>query len=477
MDYVWHGLEVVAGLVGSAVSNAFRQLGTAVHAIGSSLRILFTGSLSSSHSWDLGDIAFTFEGSDSEQDERCVTLNESHLFGHITGDFEMRISHWALQEFNATGTVDNLNLRVKSATQASYAHESSGEVLVYHVNLPPLCFSVAGAPICLIGRVFVELGYDYHVTSTVSFDGEATASGSIVWGTKYVRETGGWQTIFENGLTYQGDHGDLNGAADVRMTSYLHGIFELSLQGIGGPTVGVKPFLEGVLRYGASADAPAAACDTLASVNAGVHMAIGLATDEFRLFGTPVIPAHRWWGPSYTAKWPLSTTCLAPAGSPATSTSAAQLLPGHTWKSVQADVGTCGDAPGYVSGSVQLLDARTPGSLSLYVALNWGAARYGNNPFVCVLSTRYLGTVTSRAGSTLAFEMTPEIPAAAANCSETYNPASDYNGAGTWSGTMSADYSTITLSRVVACEFGILCCRQAMLQMRATGFMPTSFWL
>jgi hypothetical protein len=42
---------------------------------------------------------------------------------------------------------------------------------------------------------------------------------------------------------------------------------------------------------------------------------------------------------------------------------------------------------------------------------------------------------------------------------------------------MSADYSTISLSRVVACEFGILCCRQAMLQMRATGFMPTSFWL
>lgn len=308
------------------------------------------------------------------------------------------------------------NSKADMSFQARY--QRSGSKHVTTIDAGTLDFMLGPVPVVIHTTVPVNISYHMDADVEGSVAVAASAQGSLSYGITYSASQG-----FNQIATSNFQHGgglksiSLNMQASLQL-SVLSTVV-INVEYIGGPTVGIKPFVEFVASYG-SGNACARYGGFQVAANWGLQITIGALVDIE--LGSETIYKHNFGSDTvYSIKRPLLSACVYASAEVTSSTPMVSALPGnHTSKGavtrlvnedstpVKGALDTCSDGllpgttwtgyatrtsgsskcagyPDYKHITLQIIEADGVGDLTFV-----GSENYGTGDFACVLQATYL---------------------------------------------------------------------------------------
>merc|ERR1719502_563683 len=206
-------------------------------------------------------------------------------------------------EFNVGGEISG------AATANS---ENSRHVGTVHT--PEIMLSIAGVPITIDISVPIEAGYKFSASSHAHIGITAKANGNAKAGLNYDRG-GGLQWVSDYNFQHSGALHHISGDASANLQLYLNPVINMEIEHMGGPVIGLKPYIEASASY--DSDAMTGSCrkgQLQASSNWGLQASIGGRVDVE--FGGRTLYKKSY--PSvgiYSIKKPIKSGCITlPAG-------------------------------------------------------------------------------------------------------------------------------------------------------------------
>ena len=295
--------------------------------------------------------------------------------------------------------------------------------LIRSLQTPSLTFFLAGVPIRMSIGTPVYLGFDATVSGALHLTADMAMSATMKSGFTY---TGG-DTHFINDLSFSesGSGVNLVKVDDVSATVrfFLLPIPALNVDYMGGPTVGLKTYVEAVVD---NAQTASQTCSTGPSVvtNAGLDGTIG-ADIHIGLAGKNLY-SKKYDSVSTFSLHHILKKAFCPGSSSSSTASSGRRLQqsssglgawsqiGNVWQGAQVYTGAgsrCSqsDYPAYVSISLQLVDVINTGSgpiVDLLATINRGDSSATSNSFTQLNQQLY--TVSAYSGGATSFTATDD---------------------------------------------------------------------
>ena len=313
----------------------------------------------------------------------------SNCFAHLGLTLDVRAKI-------VTGTVQNVSVVLSGSAQFQTTFDltfnGAAQLDLKHLvaTLKPssLKFVIGAVPMVLGVVVPIYVGLNASVTGKAKITGDMGALANVRAGVQIVPDSSGTlQTSFINQLNFSRSGSGLtlqSGAADAGVRLYLLPMPNTNIDYIGGPTLGLKTYFEGIMS--ASTGCPISS-KSLRS-NIGVDGTIG--ADLHVLSFKKKINSLATFSQHATIK---PAACSSTSGQQGrkllVSLSDPWAQVGNVWTGQQVYTGAgrrcvAANYPPYVSASLQIIDVSiygTGGALTLLATINSGTASLGATPY------------------------------------------------------------------------------------------------
>jgi hypothetical protein len=239
------------------------------------------------------------------QIDASMTCN--HCFFTIDAgvQFELDISAGNLDRMEVLVSGEAIG-RIGFSGEISATYSNSGEKQVTTIKGGPWALAIAGIPIVITSSMVVSAGYELDVSADATLTYTGQASGSIGFGVAYDRNTNALSGISHHNLDYSGEPPSFPLNVHGSVNVYLRSVLVLEIDLIGGPTVGLKPYIEFTADYGDN-DCPGSALMLSSAV--GMQATVGAQVD----IGYKDVHLYQknWTSRAvYSHKWGVAAGCL-----------------------------------------------------------------------------------------------------------------------------------------------------------------------
>jgi len=168
--------------------------------------------------------------------------------------FKLGISNYNLQEMRLVATGD-FKAHLETALSVSAQLNQANEIQAEPVQLQPITIYVAGIPVVISTVIQIQLGYSLEVEGAVALNVQGHLQGSIEYGMSYVRDRGmgeDFQLITKQSFSSSGAVSDFTAGVNAHLELYVMPVVMMKVYYLGGPSIGLKIFLEANLEAGTS---------------------------------------------------------------------------------------------------------------------------------------------------------------------------------------------------------------------------------
>lgn len=181
--------------------------------------------------------------------------------------------------------------------------------LMTTLKLADTAFAVGPVPFVIQTTVPVHAGTDITAAENGKVQARATMNGDIKYGLQYTQGDG-FQYINSHSFTHTGGLT----AADLELRAVAQvnvwPVVVIQIDHIGGPTVGVKGFVESSVDAQQAMCSPTGGYGTSFTTSWGAQITIGGALD-IGFAGHTFLDEHWQSAPIWSHKWPVAAGCLA----------------------------------------------------------------------------------------------------------------------------------------------------------------------
>lgn len=306
---VWHAVQEVA----SAVEQAAEAASTVVKAIA-------TGDFNMQNVEDLAGLSWNYNSASGGATVAALDLGSGftcdECFFNLDAslNYDIEIADYKLNKL-AVWLQGNLDINLH-ATLESRSFSVANSSVIATVTPPELTFTVAGIPMVIDTTIPIEVGYNATATENGQVSAQVSMKGTIKKGMLYSNADGQLHWIDEKELKPSGALTGPN-QATAAFQLYIFPKVSLLCDHIGGPTVGLKGFLELTADYQPqhTETCPTGEDDggLFAQLNTGFQAALGAKVD---LNLADILKWKKDWPTllSFTMKWPLLSGCHSASG-------------------------------------------------------------------------------------------------------------------------------------------------------------------
>lgn len=439
---IGHAISSVAKAVWHGVSTVAHDVVNVVKGVATVVKTLVTGQYNTDHTFDVASLNWNYGKnllSSSKLTFDGIDCDGSYAHMGLTVEFELSIDQWSLDTAKLIATADAA-FKASAAFQQGNGIEMDKTFPLTSFSIGSIDFSIGPVPVHIQGDVDLDLGVKLTAQEGVDASVWISANTSASYGIQY--QDGHWSNPAQHQWSHDGHYPTLNPLSSVGLTVSLTPSITFMIDYIGGPTVGVTPYLElGVDLNDASSTTNSPTCDGLSiMMNWGVEVKLGAKID-IHLLGHTLY--QHTWGPSliYQLKKPIGSGCLrgkshslsllSPASNapppppppppggiitPLPATSAGWVL-GTVWSgNITTPVGCSSHTAADMS--IQYVGKLSSNTLAFVGARNYRGSATSSTSYSCVTRSALTATFSrSTSGVMLSLEADEATSVAYSNCS------------------------------------------------------------
>jgi len=294
--------------------NLIQEISTVVADVYTFGKDFLTGDTQYSDSWVLASLDYNFDSNNNYVINETISISgqvactNCYVHGSVTLFFSLDIQSYSLQQMHIL--LQGL-LAVGIGGYITGTSDPNGEISVGTITLPDLDFVLAGIPIVIHTTMPISVGFDMPMQLDASLNLGTLASGNLTLG--FVYYDGGFHTVKDWAYTYNGNWGNaININFDAQLQVYMVATCIVAIDYIGGPALGIKPFVEFAINASYGNTNPN--CPISIAGSFGVFATISASID-ITVLGQTVF--NKNWGPFtiYSAKKPILSRCFGAGGS------------------------------------------------------------------------------------------------------------------------------------------------------------------
>jgi len=220
-------------------------------------------------------------------------------------NFVLAIKSRSLETLILTAT-GSAKLNIDVLLKASGSFKKGSSMRIGDIQFKPIVFVIAGIPMLLNITVPIDAGYNVAASASGTFHNYVGAQGSLGFGFQYTK-SGGKRWISEHTFNHNGALKVLDGKVQATLEVYLLPTVVLTVDYIGGPYLGVQPYVEATLAY--NDNMKTCASKLSYNLNWGMMIVIGAQID----ITIAKIQIYSWKSKPYTIysmKRPISSGCV-----------------------------------------------------------------------------------------------------------------------------------------------------------------------
>ena len=300
---VWNGIKAIAKIVIEVVE-------TVVIIV----KVLVTGDyvchktfMKNTWSWNYNEK--TGQARSPATIDKNIKCDDCYYYMELELQFDLVLTNYELIDLAVyvQGTGD---VKVDAELDIAVSGVIENSTLIAQIEMPPIEFSLGPIPIVIEMDVPIHLGYEIDWKANAHFAAYATAKGNFQYGVGY-NPTDKFHLIHITNFTHNGTLSSIDASFTIDATVYILATLVVNIDNIGGPDIGVKPYIEGVLSTENTWTDPCYGSLKL-SANWGIMGTIGAHIDiEFA--GKQIIKHEFPSTAIFSIKKPIMTGCLAEA--------------------------------------------------------------------------------------------------------------------------------------------------------------------
>jgi hypothetical protein len=229
-----------------------------------------------------------------------------HLDLGLSASFD--IEQYSLNSLTISATGDAaLNVGLQASASAKWSNSNS--VSVFDLKTPEVTFIIGAVPFSVDFDIPVTAGYEIDVAGAATLSSSVNGYGSITYGISYTGGSSDVQRINSQTLQHSGTMPTLTADVTATATVYLLPALKMTIDMIGGPYVGLKPYVEAAVAIGTSTSCGSSSVAASATLNAGFAVSLG-AEINIELDGATIYSHDFGSIGLYSKKEPVATGCI-----------------------------------------------------------------------------------------------------------------------------------------------------------------------
>eukprot|EP01102_Stenamoeba_stenopodia_P002936 TRINITY_DN12872_c0_g1_i1.p1 TRINITY_DN12872_c0_g1~~TRINITY_DN12872_c0_g1_i1.p1 ORF type:complete len:875 (+),score=209.12 TRINITY_DN12872_c0_g1_i1:129-2753(+) len=295
--------------IGGDVDNVVNQIPTVVHSIATG----DFGPRSGSVSYPI--ISYNYDESTKKATKHSIPIDSYvncvecyfHVDLGLSASFD--IESYALNslQITADGGIE-IHVGMEISTSGQYTKEY--ELQLFEFKSPDIQFVIGAVPFTVSFNVPISAGYSVDVAAKAVLGAAVAGTGTVTYGIAYTGSSGDIKRINSQSIQHTGIVPTISAEVDATAQVYILPVLKMVIDMIGGPIVGLKPYVEGGISIGTEAKCAEHGNPSISAfLNAGFAVSLGAEID-IELEGNTIYKHDFDSIGLYSKKEPIATGCI-----------------------------------------------------------------------------------------------------------------------------------------------------------------------